>query len=196
MSFSEPWDWNDHDLRIDIDDPPPTVWPIGGRVVAVRRLAPRPRRRDRTGHERVARSVRSPGRYPVATVSHNCGTAARAALVPGCPSGQCVAMGFHLTDRLGEMHADASVALIDSVLAELDGPDDPEHPDVALSHESGWTLSAFTTGLLVWENVEDGDDPRHLPSVDRSEVRTLWAALAEGDLAKVEAQPWQSGYGA
>jgi hypothetical protein len=35
MSFSEPWDWNDHDLQIEIDAAPASVeWPVHGRVVA------------------------------------------------------------------------------------------------------------------------------------------------------------------
>jgi hypothetical protein len=34
MSFSEPWDLNNHDLRIEIDAPPlPAQWPVYGRVV-------------------------------------------------------------------------------------------------------------------------------------------------------------------
>lgn len=36
------------------------------------------------------------------------------------------------------------------LLDELDTAD-AEHPDVAVSHESGWTLSAFRGGRLVWE---------------------------------------------
>jgi hypothetical protein len=35
LSFAEPWDWNEHDLRIAIDAlPAPVEWPIYGRVVA------------------------------------------------------------------------------------------------------------------------------------------------------------------
>jgi hypothetical protein len=33
MGFSEPWDWSDHALSIEVDDPTPTDWPILGRVV-------------------------------------------------------------------------------------------------------------------------------------------------------------------
>jgi hypothetical protein len=85
--------------------------------------------------------------------------------------------------------------LLDGVLSELDGPEDAEHPDVALSHETGWTLSAFPRGLLVFQNVESDDEPRNLQRVPRSEVRRLWLALAEGRLDVVEPQPWQPGYG-
>jgi len=98
-------------------------------------------------------------------------------------------------NRQGEMFEDAEESVIDAVLAELDEPVDEEHPDVALSHETEWTLTAFPSGLLVWENVEEDDEPRHLTGADRSLVRRLWLALAEGDLAAVDGQPWRPGYG-
>jgi hypothetical protein len=49
----------------------------------------------------------------------------------------------------------------EAVRALLDEPDvaDVEHPDVAVSPESGWTLSAFSGGWLVWENVERDEAP-------------------------------------
>lgn len=81
------------------------------------------------------------------------------------------------------------------MLAELDGPEDDEHPDVALTHESEWCLSAFPGGLLVWENVEEDDEPRHMRNVARADVRRLWLALAAGDLETIEAEPWLPGYG-
>jgi len=46
------------------------------------------------------------------------------------------------------------------LLAELD-KSDPEHPDTWLTHESGWTLSFFEAGLLIWENGESEGKPRH-----------------------------------
>jgi hypothetical protein len=104
-------------------------------------------------------------------------------------------MSYSVTNRQGETFEDAEGADIDAVLAELDEPVDEEHPDVSLSHETEWALSAFPSGLLVWENVEEDDEPRHLTGVDRSLVRSLWLALAKGDLATVEAQPWRPGYG-
>lgn len=57
---------------------------------------------------------------------------------------------------------------------------DAEHPDVALSHESEWTLSVFESGLVVWENVAEDDEPRHRHGVSRGEVRRLGQELAAG----------------
>ncbi|MEV0409191.1 hypothetical protein, partial [Actinoallomurus sp. NPDC050550] len=98
--------------------------------------------------------------------------------------------------RWGREVDDLSGERLAELLAELDGPDDPEHPDVMISHESGWTLSAFTSGLLVWEDPEDADGvSRHMRDVPRSLVHTLFRAVAAGDLEAVDDQPWSPGYG-
>ena len=109
-------------------------------------------------------------------------------------------MTFTIMHRGGEME-DGDAALVpdvlDSLLAELDEPRDDEHPDVAISHDdTAWCLSAFQTGLLVWENVED-DDPRtrHMTDVPRAAVRRAMLMVAEGRLADVEKLAWQPGYG-
>ena len=71
---------------------------------------------------------------------------------------------------------------------------DKEHPDVALTHESGWCLSAFPSGLLVWENDEINSGPRHMKAVPREEVLRLWLQLARGEIGTIEAEPWKSSY--
>lgn len=110
-------------------------------------------------------------------------------------AGPEVRMSVVVTTRQGAMIRDPSPAVIAGVLAELDGAKDDEHPDVALSHESGWTLSAFPSGLVFFENVEEDEAPRHLAGVSREGVRELWAALMAEDFAALERQPWQPGYG-
>ena len=92
------------------------------------------------------------------------------------------------------------------ILQELD-VHDPEHPDCWLVHrETGWTLSAFSSGLLIWAN-DGGPDPsrdpepdligypgdRHMKGVSREKVLELWLKLAAGDIAAVEAEPWLPG---
>jgi len=79
------------------------------------------------------------------------------------------------------------------ILAELDINDD-EHPDVSLTHESEWSLAAYSSGLLVYENIEAGD-PRHMKNVSRDQVLRLWCMLSEGQLAEIEAERWLPGYG-
>jgi len=93
------------------------------------------------------------------------------------------------------MLRDPSPDDIAKVLPELDGPADDEHPDIALSHESGWTLSAFPSGLVIFENIEEDEAPRHLAAVSRETVHELWSALMAEDFAALERHPWRSGYG-
>lgn len=72
---------------------------------------------------------------------------------------------------------------------------DDEHPDVSVSDESGWTLSASTEGLLVWENVEEDDEPRHMKGLSRSLVLAYFRTLVEGDLDTIHGLHWSPGYG-
>ncbi len=95
---------------------------------------------------------------------------------------------------MGETFNDPSADVMNAVLRELDGPVDEEHPDVSATDESGWCLAAFASGLVVWENLDE-NAPRHMRGVSRSEVRDLWRALADGDLATIESKPWALGYG-
>lgn len=104
-------------------------------------------------------------------------------------------MSFNLVNRNGEFLPDPELGNLARILGELDGPADPEHPDVSLVHESGWALSAFPNGLLVWENAEWDGPPRHRTRVPRLDVERLWRALAAGEIAVVEAYGWDPGYG-
>ena len=78
------------------------------------------------------------------------------------------------------------------ILAELD-KHDPEHPDVWLTHESGWTLLVFESGLVVWENPETEDEPRHQINVSSEKALELWLKLARGEIAAIEQEPWCPG---
>jgi hypothetical protein len=100
---------------------------------------------------------------------------------------------FSITHISGAMELDPSKEAVRALLDELDTAD-AEHPDVALSHESGWTLSAFSSSRLVWENIEGDEEPRHRDNVPRHEVVRLFDALASGNMPEVEAQPWTPGY--
>jgi len=106
-----------------------------------------------------------------------------------------VDMAFCASDRWGATESNPSVGRLRELLQSLD-IDDQEHPDVTLKHETEWCLSAFRSGLLVWENVEDeAGNPRHMTGVPREKVLGLWIKLARGDIAAVEAEPWLPGYG-
>lgn len=99
-------------------------------------------------------------------------------------------MTYVITHRSGSMERDPPFAALDALVEELDQQDD-EHPDISVSHESGWSLSAFPSGRLLYENVEDlAQQPRQIV-VDRSALGDLLRALAMGDLQRLESEAWQ-----
>ena len=112
-------------------------------------------------------------------------------------------MAFTITHRSGAMDGDASSAEFEALLDELhEDPDDVEHADVALSHETGWSLgiSRDRAGgerafYVSWENVEDEDSaPRHMGTVTRADVLRLMSLVAAGRVDVVDAESWLSGY--
>lgn len=102
-------------------------------------------------------------------------------------------MAAHVTHLHGE-EEEASGDLLAPLLDELDSADE-EHPDVSITDESGWSLSAFADGTLVWENVEEDDAPQHLRGVSRSAMLQHFRAMLDGDPDSVHGLPWAPGYG-
>jgi hypothetical protein len=93
-------------------------------------------------------------------------------------------MAFSATNRWGACYPNPRVNRLRQLLQSIDITDD-EHTDVSLKHETEWCLSAFPSGRLVWENVEDEEDnPRHMVQISRERVLDLWLKLARGDLAQ------------
>ena len=101
-------------------------------------------------------------------------------------------MSYTITHRMGEMETDPPLDRMGALVEELDD-DDREHPDVAVSHESGWTLNAYPDGLVLWENVEEDDDPRHARNVSRKRLVELFTAVAKGDFDALEKERWTQG---
>jgi hypothetical protein len=66
-------------------------------------------------------------------------------------------VSFFVTNRMGQDVKAPDAETIDRVLAELDEPVDDKHPDISLTHETGWSLGAFPSGAVIWENVENHD---------------------------------------
>ncbi|MEW2444774.1 hypothetical protein [Micromonospora marina] len=103
-------------------------------------------------------------------------------------------MSFTITHRGGEME-EGDLSAIPALVAELYGPVDHEHPDIAVSDdESGWMLSAFQSGRLVWENPDSDDEPRYMVDVSRSEISRIMSLVATGDLDDVDSLEWLPGY--
>lgn len=103
-------------------------------------------------------------------------------------------MTYHATDRMGASIIEPSELVMKELLSSLD-PADEEHPDVALTHESEWCISFFGSGLAVFENVETGEGPWHMPSIPSSAALELWRTLACGEIEQLKKWPWVPGYG-
>jgi hypothetical protein len=89
----------------------------------------------------------------------------------------------------GEMEP-ATAELLPALIAELDNAD-AEHTDVSITDESGWGLSAFATGLVIWENVEgDRDTEQQMTGVSRAEMVEMFTDIADGNLEAVAARSW------
>ncbi len=105
-------------------------------------------------------------------------------------------MACILTNLMGadRRHTDLAIPELERLYAELEGAD-AEHTDVSVrgGPDCEWCLSAFRSGLLVWENVETDDvPPRHMDAVPKERVIALWTKLASGVLADIESEPWKS----
>jgi hypothetical protein len=64
-------------------------------------------------------------------------------------------MTFHVSTRWHGDEENPTVERLRDVIGEL-GAEDEEHCSVSLVHETEWCLEAFSGGLLIWENLEDG----------------------------------------
>ena len=71
---------------------------------------------------------------------------------------------------------------------------DREHGDVSVIHDdTGWCMSAYHGGRLVFEHLDKGGE-RHMFPVSKERVLQLWLRLIEGDIDGVLAEPWKAGY--
>jgi hypothetical protein len=104
-------------------------------------------------------------------------------------------MSWSITHLDGSMEIDSDPEHLGSLLDERSGATH-EHPEVGVQHESGWALSVFARGRVVWEHVEDDAvAPRHADGLSRNEVLDLMGRVAAGEIDMVETRPWEPGYG-
>ena len=95
-------------------------------------------------------------------------------------------MSFTITHRIGSMDTDPSGSWLESLLAELTWMDE-EHPDVAVAHESGWSLSAFPSGLVLWQNLDDESLGVRRGRFSPDALHDAFEAVSRGHLDAVEA---------
>lgn len=106
---------------------------------------------------------------------------------------------YHTTDADGISEICPDPGRMREIIAQLDhtGSTDKDHPDISLVHdESGWSLSLFPSGIVLWENLDEEDAaPRYIQSASRGKAHELWIKLSRGDLAAIETEPWESQLG-
>lgn len=90
-----------------------------------------------------------------------------------------------------ELPSDRLSALYDELVSA-----DDEHPDVSVIHDdSGWCMSAFRSGLVVFGHLEGKGAHRHMTHVPKAYVLALWKRLISGDIEGLLTEPWKPGYG-
>ena len=103
-------------------------------------------------------------------------------------------MSYWVNHLMGDSEVDISFDSLPSLYEELSQASE-EHTDVSLTHESEWCISAFKSGLLVWENVAGEGEPKHMKNVSKEKVISLWQELANGNIAEIDKEQWYPGYG-
>ncbi len=99
---------------------------------------------------------------------------------------------YFVESRWGGVEAEPPRSRMKKILEALSDAD-AEHQDPSLGHESGWTLSVTARGEVVWANEEQRFAPRHLLAVSPEEMLRLWCDLAQGELERLEREPWRYG---
>jgi hypothetical protein len=104
-------------------------------------------------------------------------------------------VSFFVYHRYGECERDPPPESFPALLDELEErTDDLEHGSVSLVHQSEWGLGIGRGGYVNFELATGDGAPRHMDGLPRAKVIELMISLARGDLAALEAEPWQPGY--
>lgn len=102
------------------------------------------------------------------------------------------ALRFTLSNGLGERIEQPTAEDLSRVLAALD-PGDEDRSSAWVTTGDDYVLEYDAEGRLVLETPEG--EVTHLRPVTLELVLALWAAVGNGDLGALEAQPWQPGNG-
>jgi len=98
-------------------------------------------------------------------------------------------MPFHTTDREGITRLNPDTDTMRAIIASLQD-DVPEHPDVWLTHDSGWTISLFPSGLAVLEN-EHTHNTSQIENITPDQALQMWLQLSQGNVQSLLKQNWQ-----
>ena len=65
---------------------------------------------------------------------------------------------------------------------------------MSVTNDAEWCIAVNLSGTVTFENLQTGD-PRHMRQVPGGKSLEWWGALAEGDVATIEQEPWVAGCG-
>jgi len=108
------------------------------------------------------------------------------------PSDERLGSALH---RYGDGESEPPISALPSLYDELEEDDDIEHESVTVTHDSGWSLSAYGGGYVIFGHLDRAETERHMNGVSRDDIVRLWTLLANGDIDAVAREPWKPGYG-
>jgi len=95
-------------------------------------------------------------------------------------------VSYFMRDLIGTSTDEAGEARIREFLRQLGNADD-EHPDVALEHESAWSLSVFADRSVLWENLDaPGGNEQRVTPASWDDVVQLLLTLSRGEIENVQ----------
>lgn len=99
-------------------------------------------------------------------------------------------MQYHTTDPDGISEIAPSPVRQREILEAVADSGAP-HPDAALMHATGWTLTYTAGGVLLWEHNRGRQPTRMRRDVSLDEAWGLWQTLARGEVERIEKEAWQ-----
>ena len=84
--------------------------------------------------------------------------------------------------------------MLEELMKELSQAD-AEHTDVSVQHESGWSLSMFSSRHVVLENLESDEAPRSAYLGTDHDCLRAMQAVARGLVDDLDSIKWEEGYG-
>ena len=100
-------------------------------------------------------------------------------------------MASTLTTPKGETIEDPTEDTLANALRELMNDPD-EHADLWLDHDNGWTISVVKSGDVFLEDTSDEKERYFtIGPLEEGDIVTLLAAMAQGDMNKVNSYAWE-----
>ncbi|WP_394831060.1 hypothetical protein LVJ94_31575 [Pendulispora rubella] len=101
-------------------------------------------------------------------------------------------MVFFILHRWGASERTRDPSVVEALLSELDAQEPTDElTSVSLCLPSGWCLSAFPSGLVIFENVEEASaPPRYMRVASRNSARELMELLARQQFHDLQQRAW------